>query len=65
MTISTPDNSTSQSMLNLKSNKAANIYSALNITGRTLIGTDLYNSSDYILKVIKFKRKKNVLMLVK
>ena len=53
MTISTPDNSTSQAMLNLKSNKCVNINSSLNITGRTLIGTTFYNRSDSILEVNK------------
>ena len=53
MTISTPDNSTSQAMLNLKSNKGVNIYSSLNVTGRTLIGTDIYNYSDSMLEINK------------
>ena len=37
ITISTPDNSVSQAMINLKSNKAVNVNSALNIKGRTII----------------------------
>ena len=40
LTILTPDNSTSQARLNLKSNKGVNIYSSLKITGRTLIGNN-------------------------
>jgi hypothetical protein len=53
MTISTPVNSTSQSMLNLISNKCVNINSSLNITGKTIIGTNIYNYSDSSLEVNK------------
>jgi hypothetical protein len=61
ITISTPDNSVSQAMINLKSNKAANVNSALNITGRTIIGTDIYNYSDSILEVNKkFSIRNNI-----
>ena len=61
ITISTPDNSVSQAMINLKSNKAVNVNSALNITGRTIIGTDIYNYSDSILEVNKkFSIRKDI-----
>ena len=53
MTISTSINSTSQSMLNLISNKCVNINSSLNITGKTIIGTDVYNRSDSVFEVYK------------
>jgi hypothetical protein len=54
MTMSTAVDSTSQAMLNLKSNKCFNIHSPLNITGRKIMGTDVYNRSDSVLKFIKF-----------
>jgi hypothetical protein len=47
--ISTPDHSTSKSLLNLKLNQGVNINCSLNLTGRRLIGTDLYNHSASIL----------------